>query len=184
MAGLTLGCRYGPLNGLYGLAADNLLGAEVVLADGRRVTIGPDEEPELFWAIRGSVVILDSTKSNAGDPIEVANASLTALSRQDVADRAIEFVARILILSDGLVCPSKSNRSTAGDAPRSRRASLAISEPQRRLAELMNRWWQARDSGNKLPSDEQAELETLAQAELRAADDSAGLFSDSDRSVS
>jgi FAD/FMN-containing dehydrogenase len=53
MAGLTLGGGYGPLNGLYGLAADNLLGAEVVLADGRLVTVGPDEEPELFWAIRG-----------------------------------------------------------------------------------------------------------------------------------
>jgi FAD/FMN-containing dehydrogenase len=53
MAGLTMVGGYGPLNGLYGLAADNLLGAEVVLADGRRVTAGPDEEPELFWAIRG-----------------------------------------------------------------------------------------------------------------------------------
>jgi len=53
MAGLTLGGGYGPLSGLYGLAADNLVGAEVVLADGRRVAIGPDEEPELFWAIRG-----------------------------------------------------------------------------------------------------------------------------------
>jgi FAD/FMN-containing dehydrogenase len=53
MAGLTLGGGYGPLNGLYGLAADNLLGAEVVLADARRVMTGPDEEPELFWAIRG-----------------------------------------------------------------------------------------------------------------------------------
>src|SRR5215813_6359068 len=53
MAGLTLAGGYGPLNGLYGLAADNLLGAEVVLADGHCVTVGPDEEPELFWAIRG-----------------------------------------------------------------------------------------------------------------------------------
>src|SRR5215469_13640773 len=53
MAGLTLGGGYGPLNGQCGLAADNLLGAELVLADGRRVTTGPDEEPELFWAIRG-----------------------------------------------------------------------------------------------------------------------------------
>jgi FAD/FMN-containing dehydrogenase len=53
MASLTLGGGYGSLNGLYGLAADNLLGAEVVLADGRRATIGPDDEPELFWAIRG-----------------------------------------------------------------------------------------------------------------------------------
>ncbi|MBV8967994.1 MAG: FAD-binding oxidoreductase, partial [Verrucomicrobia bacterium] len=53
MAGLTLGGGYGPLIGLCGLVADNLLGAEVVLADGRRVTAGPDDEPELFWAIRG-----------------------------------------------------------------------------------------------------------------------------------
>jgi FAD/FMN-containing dehydrogenase len=53
MSGLTLGGGYGPLNGQCGLAADNLLGAEVVLADGRCVTTGPDEEPELFWAIRG-----------------------------------------------------------------------------------------------------------------------------------
>jgi FAD/FMN-containing dehydrogenase len=53
MAGLTLGGGYGPLNGRYGLAADNLLGAEMVLADGRCVMTGPDEEPDLFWAIRG-----------------------------------------------------------------------------------------------------------------------------------
>jgi FAD/FMN-containing dehydrogenase len=53
VAGLTLAGGYGPLNGLYGGSADNLLGAELVLADGRRVTTGPDEETELFWAIRG-----------------------------------------------------------------------------------------------------------------------------------
>jgi hypothetical protein len=53
MAGLTLGGGYGPLNGTCGLAADNLLGADIVLADGRRVTTGPDAEPELLWALRG-----------------------------------------------------------------------------------------------------------------------------------
>ena len=53
MAGLTLGGGYGPLSGSCGLAADNLLGAEIVLADGRRVTTSPDAEPDLFWALSG-----------------------------------------------------------------------------------------------------------------------------------
>ncbi|MGK5442513.1 FAD-binding oxidoreductase [Micromonospora sp. URMC 105] len=53
MAGLTLAGGYGPLCGRHGLALDNLLAAEVVLADGRRVTAGPEHETELFWALRG-----------------------------------------------------------------------------------------------------------------------------------
>lgn len=40
---------------------------------------------------------------------------------------------------------------------------------QQRLAELMDRWRSARDSGTALPPQEQAELETLVEAELRAA---------------
>jgi FAD/FMN-containing dehydrogenase len=53
VADLTLGGGYGPFSGACGLAADNLLGAEIVLADGRQVTTGPDAEPDLFWALRG-----------------------------------------------------------------------------------------------------------------------------------
>jgi FAD/FMN-containing dehydrogenase len=53
MAGLTLGGGYGPLSGRLGLAVDNLLAAEVVLADGRVVTAKHDGEKELFWALRG-----------------------------------------------------------------------------------------------------------------------------------
>ena len=53
MTGLSLGGGYGPLSGTCGLAADNVLGAEIVLADGRRVTTGLDAEPDLLWALRG-----------------------------------------------------------------------------------------------------------------------------------
>ena len=53
MAGLTLGGGYGALIGRYGLALDNLLAAEVVLADGSLVTAAADNETELFWALRG-----------------------------------------------------------------------------------------------------------------------------------
>ena len=53
MAGLTLGGGYGPLIGRFGLALDSMLGAEVVLADGRVVVADEANEAELFWALRG-----------------------------------------------------------------------------------------------------------------------------------
>jgi FAD/FMN-containing dehydrogenase len=53
MAGLTLGGGYGPLIGRFGLALDNLVGADVVLADGRVVATDDDNEAALFWALRG-----------------------------------------------------------------------------------------------------------------------------------
>ena len=53
MAGLTLGGGYGPLIGRFGLALDNLLEAQVVLADGRIVNAGLHHHEELFWALRG-----------------------------------------------------------------------------------------------------------------------------------
>jgi hypothetical protein len=53
MAGLTLGGGYGPLIGRFGLALDNLLAAEIVLADGRVALARDDSENELFWALRG-----------------------------------------------------------------------------------------------------------------------------------
>jgi len=53
VAGLTLGGGLGWLLGTRGAACDNLLGADVITADGKFIRASKDENPDLFWAIRG-----------------------------------------------------------------------------------------------------------------------------------
>lgn len=53
IAGLTLGGGFGWLTRKHGLTVDNLLGADVVTADGTLVHASASSQPDLFWAIRG-----------------------------------------------------------------------------------------------------------------------------------
>jgi FAD/FMN-containing dehydrogenase len=54
IAGLTLGGGQGWLAGKHGLTIDNLLAVDVVTADGRLLRASADENPDLFWAMRGA----------------------------------------------------------------------------------------------------------------------------------
>jgi FAD/FMN-containing dehydrogenase len=53
IAGLTLGGGYGWLRNPFGLSCDNLIGAEVVTANGEILHASADKNPDLLWGLRG-----------------------------------------------------------------------------------------------------------------------------------
>jgi FAD/FMN-containing dehydrogenase len=56
-SGVTLGGGLGWLSGRHGASCDNLRSAQVVAADARVLTAGAEQNPDLFWALRGAGAI-------------------------------------------------------------------------------------------------------------------------------
>ena len=54
VAGLSLGGGMGRLQRHFGFTVDNILGVDLVTADGERLHVSDDEHPDLFWGIRGA----------------------------------------------------------------------------------------------------------------------------------
>ncbi len=53
IAGLTIGGGLGLLMRRYGTTSDNLIGVEAVTAEGEVIEVSDDQNPDLFWALRG-----------------------------------------------------------------------------------------------------------------------------------
>ncbi|KAL2130929.1 hypothetical protein VTI74DRAFT_5754 [Chaetomium olivicolor] len=87
VGGYVQGAGHGPLEGKYGLAADNTLEFEVVTGEGKHMIASPTQNSDLFWALNGggggtyAVVISQTTKAHP-DGI-VAGASLTFNNTND-----------------------------------------------------------------------------------------------------
>jgi len=134
LAGLLTGGGYGPLLPRFGLALDNLLGAEIVLADGQIVFADSSQNSELFWAIRGGggnfgvvtsllVRLHPIEKVLAGFilfPLAEAMSVLTGYSKfASSAPEELSVIGGIVSASDGRPCvllaPTWSGESKRGE---------------------------------------------------------------------
>ncbi|KYG41232.1 hypothetical protein M433DRAFT_8115 [Acidomyces richmondensis BFW] len=90
--GYIQGGGHSPLSPLYGIAADQALGFEVVTSDGRFVTANSEENPDLFWALRGgggsTYGIVSSVIIKAHPDIPITSASWEIVSGGNISTKA------------------------------------------------------------------------------------------------
>ena len=111
IGGFTLGGGYGWTSSKHGLACDNLLSAEIVLADGSVVRASEHEHPDLFWGIRGGggnfgIVTEFEFRLHALGPTVLAGLQLHPIERarevvrgwRDCADNAPDELATACVI--------------------------------------------------------------------------------------
>lgn len=103
VAGLTLGGGYGYLSAAHGLAIDNLLSAEIVLANGQVVIASDNENQDLFWAIRGagtSFGVATKLVLRAHDQKDLVWGGTLVFNKHQLSE-VIEFANRTMEVADG-----------------------------------------------------------------------------------
>ncbi|MDT0353922.1 FAD-binding oxidoreductase [Pseudonocardia charpentierae] len=136
IAGLTLGGGLGWLNRKHGLACDNLVGAEVVTADGAVLHANTDTHPDLFWALRGGggnfgVVTEFEYRLHSVGPVLAGAVS-----------HPLQAAPEFLKLHDELVASAPDELSTA--------VSLALDPAGEPVITVALCWCGPHDDGNKV----------------------------------
>ena len=94
VGGFTLGGGYGWLSPKYGLTCDNLVGADVVTADGRLVHASEDENADLLWGLRGAGAnfgVVTSYELRVHELPPLLLAGMLVIPNQDVAGVVREY---------------------------------------------------------------------------------------------
>ena len=127
VGGLTLGGGMGYLSRRFGLTIDNLIEAEIVTADGRLSRVDSQEQPELFWGIRGGggnfgVVTKFTFRAHVLGPVSirrwtypaVATAETLMRYRDAAADAPRELTTAFIATNDELLVRAIWTGSTVG----------------------------------------------------------------------
>jgi FAD/FMN-containing dehydrogenase len=117
----------GYLSRRFGLTVDNLLEADIVTADGKRFRVGPNERPDLFWAIRGGggnfgVVTKFKFRMRDLGPVLIrrwtypaaATAETLTRYRDAAADARRELTTAVLVTRDEFLVRAIWSGSTVG----------------------------------------------------------------------
>jgi FAD/FMN-containing dehydrogenase len=134
VGGLTLGGGMGYLSRRFGLTIDNLLAADIVTADGRRSRVAADEQPDLFWAIRGGggnfgVVTKFTFRMHELGPVSVRRWTYPTASTADTLRRyrdAAAIAPRELTTAFVVSADELSFRAIWSGAPGGADAALAL----------------------------------------------------------